>query len=149
MNLLNYPVEEFTTPISVTATEDESLAQLSELMQQYGVRHIPIIQNKSVIGIVSQRDLNLVLGLSYYDQTVVRAYDIMVKNPICVSAGATLDDVALEMSQRKIGSVIVNDENDQYYGIFTMTDALNALVEILRVAQAEVNPQNHTHQTDW
>ena len=36
------------------------------------------------------------------------------------------------MSDRKIGSVIVNDEEDRFLGIFTASDALNALVEIVR-----------------
>ena len=36
------------------------------------------------------------------------------------------------MSQKKIGCVIVNDENDNFFGIFTVVDALNALVEITR-----------------
>ena len=140
MNLLDFCVEEFTTPISVTASENETLSNLNEMMKQFGVRHIPIVKNDFVVGIISHRDLNLVLGLSYHEEFIVYASDIMVANPIHVSAGARLDEVAFEMSQKKIGSVIVNDENDKYYGIFTLTDALNALVEIIRAAQNEKNP---------
>jgi acetoin utilization protein AcuB len=40
-----------------------------------------------------------------------------------------MDEVAFEMSSRKIGSVLVT-EDDQLLGIFTVTDALNALIEI-------------------
>lgn len=43
----------------------------------------------------------------------------------------TLDEVAYEMSSRKIGGVIVN-EGSKFLGIFTSTDALNALIEITR-----------------
>ena len=37
----------------------------------------------------------------------------------------------LAMSKQKIGSAVVSDHNE-IVGIFTSTDALNALVEILR-----------------
>lgn len=141
MNLNDFSVEEFTTPITVTATEDTSISDLNELMKQYSVRHIPVIKNDRVVGVVSDRDLKLVSGLSLHELVIVRASDIMVANPICVSAGAALDEVALEMSQKKIGSVIVNDENDQFYGIFTVTDALNALIEIIRTAKNEARGQ--------
>lgn len=36
------------------------------------------------------------------------------------------------MSEKKIGSVIVNDENGQVLGIFTVTDTLSVLIEIAR-----------------
>ena len=56
----------------------------------------------------------------------------MVRDPLTVSSEMPLDEVAFEMSTRKVGSVIVNDENDELLGIFTVTDALNALIEIAR-----------------
>jgi len=34
------------------------------------------------------------------------------------------------LSNNKIGSALVLDTNDQVWGIFTTTDALNALVEV-------------------
>jgi acetoin utilization protein AcuB len=56
----------------------------------------------------------------------------MALNPITVNSQTSLDEVAFEMSKNKIGSVIVNDEEDKFLGIFTATDALNALIEIAR-----------------
>ena len=47
-------------------------------------------------------------------------------------ASAPLDEVAHAMSEKKVGSVIVNDEDGKFLGIFTVTDALNALIEIVR-----------------
>ena len=56
----------------------------------------------------------------------------MTADPYTVSIEANLDDVAFEMSRNKYGSAIVMDNNDEVYGIFTSTDALNALIEVLR-----------------
>lgn len=49
-----------------------------------------------------------------------------------VRASTTLDEVAYLMSEKKVGSVIVNDDEGAFVGFFTTTDALNALIEIVR-----------------
>lgn len=131
MKQLDLPVEEFTTPDPITAEESSSIADLRKIMDTHGVRHIPITRQGSVVGLVSDRDLRVVAGLEMREKLLVRASDIMAPDPVTVQSQTTLDEVALEMSQRKIGSVIVN-EGDKFMGIFTVTDALNALIEITR-----------------
>ena len=55
----------------------------------------------------------------------------MQKEPYLVSADTKLSEVAFYMSKNKYGSALVmNPDGD--LGIFTSTDALNALVEVLR-----------------
>lgn len=126
------PVEEFTTPNPVTATEGQSIDELRQLMQQTGVRHLPILRDGKVVGLVSDRDLRIAQGLSNEHKFQVCAADIMSTDPVAVSSSAPLDKVAYTMSERKIGSVLVNEENGDFLGIFTVTDALNALIEISR-----------------
>jgi len=134
MSQLTVPVEEFTTPNPVTVSEDATIDEMNQLMKVHGVRHIPIIRNQRVVGVVSDRDCRIAAGLTQPEKRLVRASDIMAADPVTVSGGETLDKVAFEMSAKKIGSVIVNDENDKFLGIFTVTDALNALIEIARAS---------------
>lgn len=129
------PVEEYTTPSPITATEDTSIDELNLIMSEHGIRHLPIVRGDKVVGIISDRDLRVVTGLRLNDDTRVQAVDIMVPNPVTVSVNDTLDHVAFIMSDKKIGSVIVNDEDGKFLGIFTVTDALNALIEIGRSVQ--------------
>ena len=135
MNKLKVPVEEFTTPDPVTSIEEASLEKLGQIMSEFGVRHIPIVRGDSVVGIVSDRDLRVVSCLSAQEKKLLRASDIMVADPVTVSANSSLEEVAFQMSEKKIGSVIVNDDSDNLLGIFTVTDALNALIEIARTSQ--------------
>lgn len=139
MSQLLMPVEEFTTPNPVTATEDADITELVSLMKANGIRHLPIVRGSKVVGIISDRDLRLAAGLYTRGKMEIKAHEIMVVEPITVSAETSLDEVAFEMSKNKIGSVIVNDENDNFLGIFTATDALNALIEIARAAQGKSN----------
>lgn len=130
------PVEEYTTPSPITAKEDTLIDELNLIMSEHGIRHIPIVRGEKVVGIVSDRDLRVVTGLRLNEDTRVRAQDIMVPDPVTVSVNDSLDHVAFIMSDKKIGSVIVNDEDGSFLGIFTVTDALNALIEIGRTIQS-------------
>ncbi len=126
------PVEEYTTPNPVTANENTSIDELRALMTTYGVRHLPIVRNGDVVGLVSDRDLRIAQGLSAAHQLQVLAADIMSIDPVSVKADTPLDEVALTMSNRKIGSVLVHEADGTFLGIFTLTDALNALIEVVR-----------------
>lgn len=126
------PVEEFTTPDPITAHEGMLVDDLWRLMDMHGVRHVPIVRDDEVVGVVSDRDVRLVLGLSAAEKFQVQAADVMSPEPLTVKRDAPLDEVAFLMADKKVGSVIVQDDEGRLVGIFTATDALNALVEIVR-----------------
>lgn len=129
---INLTVEEFTTPNPITADENDGVEPMRSLMREHGIRHLPITRGNEIVGIVSQRDLAVLAGLDLDKQVQVRASDLMSPDPVTVRASDALDDVAYRMSERKIGSVIVLDDSGAPFGIFTATDALNALIEIVR-----------------
>ncbi|WP_018936282.1 CBS domain-containing protein [Thioalkalivibrio sp. ALJ24] len=131
----NLAVEEFTTPDPVTASEEAGVEELRALMEQHGVRHVPVLRGNSVVGVVSERDVRIVLGLPVEDIRQVRASDLMAADPLTVTAATPLDQVAHAMSESKVGSAIVNDEEGRLLGIFTASDALNALIEVVRGEQ--------------
>lgn len=136
MASLNIPVDEFTTPDPITADESLSIDELHQLMEKYGIRHLPVMRGEAVVGIISDRDVRLVSGLSYAEKLQVQAADLMVADPLAVNANTPLDEVAYAMSEKKVGSVIVKDDDGRLLGIFTATDALNALIEIIRSCDA-------------
>lgn len=125
-------VEEFTTPDPVTVVETTPIGELRELMDQHGVRHLPVLRDGEVVGVISERDVRLVQGLSLDEQLQIRAQDLMADDLFVVHASTLLDEVAMEMVSRRVGSAIVRDEDGDFLGIFTLTDALNALVEVVR-----------------
>lgn len=133
--MLTLPVEEFTTPNPVTGTENMSPDELRAVMQEHGIRHLPIVRGGVVVGLVSDRNVRFAQSLSNAHRIQISAADIMATDPVMVQAGDSLDDVAFIMSDRKIGSVIVNEADGAFLGIFTVTDALNALIEISRAAR--------------
>lgn len=130
---MNVSVEEYTSPILVTVDPAANLDQAIEMMQENGVRHLPVVRDGKVIGIVSERDLLLHIGKNW--TSMMKVGDIMSTNLLSVHINDTLGDVAYQLSSEKVGSAIVLDEHEDLYGIFTTTDALNALVEIMNQNQ--------------
>ncbi len=123
-------VEEFTTPCPVCVSPKTSLSSVSNLMNKHGIRHITVVDNAIPVGVISERDLRVVEKFPAWMSFQVG--DVMTKDPYSVSYDEKIDAVALEMSRRKIGSAVVLNEVGEIFGIFTTTDALNALVEIVR-----------------
>lgn len=126
---MNVAVEEYTSPILVTIDPSANLDEALELMQENGIRHLPVVREEKVLGIVSERDLLLHVGKNW--TPMMKVGDVMSTNLLSVHLNDTLGDVAYQLSSQKVGSAIVLDENEDLYGIFTTTDALNALVEIM------------------
>jgi len=121
-------VDEYTSPILVTIKLNESLDKALEMMQGNGIRHLPVEKDGKILGIISERDVMTHIGKDW--ASMVKVDDIMNTDIFSVYKGESLGEVAMQLSSRKLGSALVLDENSEVYGIFTTTDALNALVEV-------------------
>ena len=53
----NTPVREVMTEQMVTITEKTSVDQCMILMNEYHIRHLPVIENDTMVGMVSMRDV--------------------------------------------------------------------------------------------
>jgi acetoin utilization protein AcuB len=125
-NIKELPVDEYSTPISITGELNESARDLIIKMDDGGVRHVPIFKEGTLIGMVSDRDVRNLANEE------VTAEILMSKDVYEVASGTLLREVVFEMSSKKIGSVIIKDSQNDEYSIFTSVDALNALNEILQ-----------------
>jgi acetoin utilization protein AcuB len=130
MQRLDIPVDEFTTPNPFSVTRHASIGEVRELMREAGIRHVPVLEDEIAVGIISDRDVAMVANLPNGHE--LKAEEIMTASPYVVISGAKLADVALEMARQHIGSAVVSDDAQRVIGIFTVTDAVNALVEVLR-----------------
>lgn len=131
MKQLIVPVEEFTTPDPISIEETMGLEELLRLMSSNDIRHLPVMRDGELAGIISDRDVRLFAGMPLEDRKGLTAGDIMTEDLLSIDASTPLDEAAMLMSAHKVSSLIVR-EDDQFLGIFTATDALNALVEVLR-----------------
>jgi CBS domain-containing protein len=111
--------------------EGDSVHAAQTLMEQRGIRHLPVVQDEQVVGIVTDRDVKRVLDplVDFPAQQPVR--EIMVPSPYVVTPDEPLDAVLLTMAERRIGCVVVVN-GGRLKGIFTTTDAARLLGQQLR-----------------
>lgn len=131
MNQLNnFTIEEYTSSDPITVGPATKIEEVIVLLHKHGFRHLPVVENGRPVGIISDRDILVArpMGVS----GVLLAREVMTKDPYSVRIDARMEDVVLALSKRKFGSALVLDREGKLYGIFTATDALNALIEILR-----------------
>ena len=129
-SIRNLPVEEFTTPCIHFLQPENTVKEAEKIMSDHNIRHLPVVDSdKNVVGIVSERDIYFSYQL--HASKDISIQKIMKANPYCVPAQTKIYEVALTMSENKYGSAIILYEDDSL-GIFTSTDVLNALIEVVR-----------------
>ena len=129
-------VGDWMTPLPATIGSDQSISFASTRMHEIGVRHLPVMQRGSLVGVISQRDIALIEGLPGVDPLSMTVAEGMTGELFTCSRSEDLEIVAREMAERRIGSVIVV-ENGKPAGIFTTVDALRALAELLSAPRAQ------------
>ena len=97
-------------------------------MREHGIRHLPVVDDGRVVGIVSDRDITWVQ--STYRDPATKVHEAMTERPYVVGRDALLADVARHMSAHKYGSAVVASDGT-VEGIFTAVDACRALAELL------------------
>lgn len=109
------------------------LGDAKKIMAQHSVRHLPVMQEGSLVGILTDRDIKLAQAVSsdeLFDEHKT-AGDICVRFAYTVSVDESARLVLEHMWKERIGSALVT-ENDNLVGIFTVTDAckhFSALLE--------------------
>lgn len=124
-------IEEFTTPSPIFVSPEDNLQMVKDLLKKEGIRHMPVIKENIVVGILSDRDVKL-LESCFEDLSSLKVEFVMTPDPYTVALETPLEEVVFNMSKEKIGIAIVQSPGEDFVGIFTSTDALNALLEILR-----------------
>ena len=118
-------------PYSVDAGAD--IPQAQAFLREHRIRHLPVTEHGQLTGILSDRDIKLVLGpdFAYPSPRELKVRDVMVKHPYIVDLETRLDEVLIHMADEQLGSAIVTREG-KLAGIFTVTDACRGYAELLR-----------------
>jgi acetoin utilization protein AcuB len=123
-------VERWMTPTPHTIGRDIPITTAHAMMRDHGVRHLPVLDGGTLVGVLSERDLFWLETIAGTDAGTTKVEEAMTAAPYVVDRDASLRDVANEMARRRIGTALVADQG-KVVGIFTAVDALRALVETL------------------
>jgi acetoin utilization protein AcuB len=126
-------VAQYMTVGPHTIGREESLTAAKQLMQKNHVRHLPVLHGGELVGVVSERELDVISALPGSKQLSVE--DAMAPDVYTISEDAQLETVAAEMARLKIGSAVVLKGAD-VVGVFTAVDGLRALADLLKAKPA-------------
>lgn len=96
-------------------------------MSKWHVRHLPVLYGGRLVGLVSDRDVDIALSAAERLQTALVS-DLMIESVYVAGPDERLSQVVRAMMTRKLGAAVVA-ENDKVLGVFTTTDALRMLAE--------------------
>jgi acetoin utilization protein AcuB len=126
----------------VSISSSTSLAEARKIMDAHNIRRLPVIDRMKLVGIVTKDDLDK-MGPSQlttfrvnelvYMLNKITVKDVMHTDVVTVPPDTTIEEAVSIAQSRKIGSLVI-EENDRVIGIATTNDiflgVLNPLLGI-------------------
>jgi CBS domain-containing protein len=128
------------TPNPVTVTSTATLAEVAEILRDMDIRHLPVVRNGALVGIVSDRDLKGVDmpelfegGVVSFKARLAEPVDrVMNPDVIFVDQETDLSEVVSLMIETKVGAVpVIDAATREVIGIVSYIDVLRAVQDIL------------------
>lgn len=123
-------VRQYMTAHPHTIAREQSMLAARTLMEQKHIRHLPVLHDGALVGLISERDIGLVESLANLGLEGITVEDAMSPYPYSVAPDTPLREVVSRMADQKLGSAVVVDGGAPC-GIFTALDAYRALVDLL------------------
>ncbi len=131
-------VSEIMMGSPVTVAPDVTLNFVNDVISLGRIRHIPVVENGKLVGVLSERDLigaaaNRIFGLKQKSRSTLLKTElvknVMRKRVITVSPDTPIKEAARLMAEKKIGCVPVISEG-ALVGLVTTTNILRYLESI-------------------
>jgi acetoin utilization protein AcuB len=123
----------------VTLGPNQALSDVVESMRRRKIRHLPVVENGKLVGIVTDRDVKRALPSVFsgdqveYERVLneTTVDKVMTRDPYTVGPRDEVKEALKVMIERKIGAVpVVND--GALVGIVTDIDFLKAFLKALK-----------------
>ena len=127
------------SPCAYRVEAHTSITEAQEIMKSHGIRHLPVIDEDDVIGMLSERDIQRAKALG--KDTYSTAGEVCSPDLHIALTTDSVADVVRDMSVKKSDCVLVSDEDETFVGIFTTTDCCRLLCLALEeIALRRANP---------
>jgi acetoin utilization protein AcuB len=134
--------EHMRSPVFTVASE-AGLDRALSIMRMQRIRHLPAVEDGQMVGIISDRDLRLSMvemeqgpagaPKGYFLPALTKVKTVMIKNVLTAYPDMPLANVAIIMSERKIGALpVLEPGSKKLVGIITESDLLRLLVKFLK-----------------
>lgn len=122
----NTPVREWMSRLPVEVEETAAVADVREVMESEGVRHLPVMRGSRLVGLVSLHDIDAARAEHGHDRPVG---DVCREEVLTVAPDDPLPAVCGRMEDAGVGSAVVVD-GGVVVGIFTASDAVRVVASL-------------------
>ncbi len=119
-------VKELMTKNPITVSPEEDVNYAFYLLKKYDIRQLPVVSDEGMIGIVTERDLRMLI-----EKPPIKIRSAMSTNVFKVNEDTPAESAAKLIQERKINALPVVDDENQLVGIITVTDILGGLIEMI------------------
>ncbi len=128
-------------PFPYAVQIDAPLLQARKMMLEHRIRHLPVMKGHDLKGIITDRDLKLLLGpeLGSPDPLGLIVEDAYVENSFSADLETPLAEVLAYMARHHIGATLVTSRG-RLAGIFTTMDACHHFAEHLEPGITDSSP---------
>lgn len=133
-------VHELMSTELVTLTEDETLAHAQRCMERGRIRHLPVVRDRRLVGLVTHRDL-LAASFSIFAEVesdeqrrvfvTVLVSEVMHRDLMTVGPDTPVAEAARILLRSKYGCLPVVDDGGRLVGLVTEADFLRLTVRLL------------------
>jgi acetoin utilization protein AcuB len=134
-------VADWMTRQVVTVVPGDSVSHALHAMREKGFKHLPVVRDGAVIGVISDRDIrsyypSAATSLDVFEMNYLMAkatvQEAMGRHLVTTTADTPVEEAALLLFEKNIGCLPVVD-GDVLVGILTDRDIFRALVDITGV----------------
>lgn len=75
----------------ITASPEDTVEEAIQLMRRFSIRHIPVVENNKLVGLVTESNLRAYLSS---EKLQLPLKEVMILNPITVDPETTIDEAA-------------------------------------------------------
>ncbi|MFO7556190.1 MAG: CBS and ACT domain-containing protein [Desulfobacterales bacterium] len=123
----------------ITVDADDSMQNAIYIMQEQGIKILPVMKDGNIVGIITDRDLK---KASPSDATTLDMHELLflvskikvrdlMKKPVCtVRPDHTIEEAAVILLEKKISGLPVVDVNNRLVGIITRSDIFRMFISL-------------------
>jgi acetoin utilization protein AcuB len=124
-----HPIHEYMRILPQAIAHDLTLRSARQQMEKERCRHLPVMRDGRIAGMLSLHALDQVAALEHREIDRLVAADAMTE-ALLVEDATAVDLVAERMIERQVDAALVT-HGDDVVGIFTTADALRLLRRLL------------------
>ncbi len=122
--MLNAPIHTIMTKDLVTLSPDDTLGQARDIFLVNRIHHLPVVEGKKLVGIVTPWDL-FKTGKSADEYSTMKAADIMTRRIATLEPNDHIGAAAEVLREHLFHAVPIVNDDHELVGMITSFDIIN------------------------